>query len=69
MTLSARCIKNELDDCKWGLHLTLLTILHRSFISLEGRGPDDVHVYVCMYDQMCCFSTSYAEMDEERDGP
>ena len=51
MTLPARCIKNELDDCKWGLHLTLLTILHRSLVSLEGRDPgvvQNLHVYVCM---------------------
>jgi len=49
MTLSTRCIKNALDDCKWGLHLILLTIFHRSFISLEGRGPDGVHVCMFIY--------------------
>ena len=49
MTLPARCIKNELDDCKWGLHLTVLTTIHRSLVSFEGRGPDGVHVCMSLY--------------------
>ena len=49
MTLPARCSKDQLDACKLGLHLSLLTILHRSLVFLEDRCPDGVHVCMSVY--------------------